>query len=68
MVRFSTFIEGEVRSFAPALSMLDAVSRVRNGSVDGLTVDVINEQGDICVSHEVQAGRPIVSWYDYECR
>ena len=66
--RFSTFTEGdECRTFAPSTSMYDAVRKVRNDDADGMTVDVINDSGDVCISYDVQAGRPIVAYYGDEC-
>lgn len=56
MVRFSTFTEGEVRIFVPAL-FTDAVESVRNGTADGMTVDVIDSDGNYCLSYEMQVVR-----------
>lgn len=62
MVRFSKFNEGEVRIFVPAL-FTDAVESVRNGTADGMTVDVIDSDGNYRASYEVMPGREIVSWF-----
>ena len=63
MIRISTFTEGETRVFSPSPTMSGAINAVCNGSADGLTVDVITVAGDVYVSHEVQPGRSIDSWY-----
>lgn len=66
MVRFSTFTEGEVRIFVPAL-FTNAVDAVRNGTADGMTVDVIDSDGNYCLSYEIMPGRPLDVWRDEEC-
>ena len=68
-IRFSTFIEGEdYTSFCPASSMTEAINKVRNDSnVAGLTVDLVNDSGDVDVSYEVRPFMPILSWREEEC-
>ena len=63
MIRISTFTESETRVFSPSPTLSSAINAVRNGSADGLTVDVITTAGDVYVSHEVIPYRPIDSWY-----
>lgn len=66
MIRFCTFMELETRSYCPA-TMTDAVRKVRSGEVDGMTVDIVNDSGDIEVSYDIQPGRPLVYWYGDDC-
>jgi hypothetical protein len=66
-IRFSTFCEATVRIFGPRTSLSHAISAVRNGSVDGLMVDLVDANGEHVCSYEVQPCRPIIRWDADEC-
>lgn len=66
MIRFCTFVEGEVRHFSPAISMMSAVNAVRNGDADGMCVDNCDSWGNVISSHEVSTNG-IISWYGDDC-
>lgn len=67
MIRFSTFKEGETRSFVPSPTMSGAVDAVRNGTADGMTIDDINDSGDYRISWVVMPGRTLDGYFGDEC-
>lgn len=66
ITRFSTFTEGDIRIFIPS-TMSRAIDSVRNGTADGMTVDVIDDSGNYRTSYEIVPGRSLVVWHDEEC-